>query len=187
MESPKKLAPSLSRLNLRAKGSVNQASRAATHESSTRLVSKSTTSEVSKFHAQKSSFPENADEETASDDDEDDLDAMPKAPKIGLISKAPIPRPESRSIFPKTKPQHMPILGQGMESFKERPTSSVRSIIQPSTVGQPSEREKPALRKQNPGNYTPSDALSKPAEGTSRMADIKKRLAEKRRREEEFF
>lgn len=181
MEAPKQAPPSLGRLNVRAKLSKGQGIQCANRGS--QLISKSVPPEASKPHVEKSLFSKDAEEETASEDDEDDLDAMPKAPEFRSFSKAPVTRPKVQpgSIFPKTKPQPTSTSSSVIQSLIEKPTSNNgRSIFQSSTIVQPSKIEKAVPSKEN---YA---STSSATTGSSRLAQIKKRLAERKRQEEEF-
>lgn len=186
MEAPKNTPPSLGRLNIRGKASVSRGVPNASRGLPSQPVSKSIRSEASKAQGQKSFLSNESGEETASeDDDDDDLDVIPKAPNLDLFSKAQTSKPETKpgSIFPIIKPQTILNSSRETQSSDKIPTLNARSTFQPSTVDICSKIERPVPSKENSDAPTSSIPMGNPG---SRLAQIKKRLAEKKRREEEF-
>lgn len=170
MEAPKKPPPSLARLGVLKvkKENTSQSSKITEPSSYSSQFAPQTKSNTTK----QVSFVKIDDDETASDDeDEDDLDARPKAAKVVALPQAQTLKAEPKelprtSIFLQSKPKPKLPSGSDMRSSLDLPPKPNRPV----EVEETTETTMPPV------------TLTDSAEHGSRLAQIKRRLAERRRR-----
>jgi len=190
VEAPKKPPPSLAQLGvMKARRTASQTSKTTKPSSySSQFTSQTKSFEVSNTTKQVS-FLEKDDDATASEeeeDDDDDLDAKPKAPKVAALPLSQRSKPEPKalprtSIFLQAK-QKLALAPKSEERSSIGIPQKTNSVSHPSIFNRSIKVEEVTESNPNPPSAQPSATDSKPIEHVPSLAEIKRRLAERRRR-----
>lgn len=167
MEAPKKSAPSLAPL-----GAIRPKEIAKVPKVEAPICSNTRVSSVpQKTTIQKSlSLPSKEEDEETASEDEDDLDAVPKRPKFQLSAQLPL----INSTLQPSAPPSTSIFAKHVAATKTADTSSAAST----SIFNNSTKVKAI--------HATSSTASKPSEGGgSSLAEIRRKLREKRLRKQE--
>jgi len=188
VEAPKKSPPSLAKLGvIKARRTTSQSSKMSKPSSYSSQFAPQTKSFEKSNTPKQVSFLGKDDDTTASeddDDDDDDLDAKPKAPKPWPQRPAPEPMALPRtSIFALAKQKsNLPPKFDGRSSTGIPP--KLTSAAQSSAFNQNFKVDETTESIPDPPSSPPSAAATatKTVEDVPSLAEIKRRIAERRRR-----